>query len=382
MKVFGRSLTVAIALATAGCGSAATTGSPSATGTNRVSASSSHSQAPTTCGQATLTSKLAVMSPLGVGVPADAKIYSRDQPSRPLELCSVSRAPRARFVTGSMISFVQIPNFTPTRSFTEWDSHLVVRDSKDGSSRSAMNATGNIWDFDWAPDGQTVSWGLQSRDGFQLWAEKLGAVPKALTAMLVMPPRGYFAGDGNGIWIRFSPSGRYLVMANTLVVAKHLQIFRTSDWSLLWSADKGGSPLWSRDGNRLYFEDFAGEHAWQPDTSVSTVAPDGWLDPTLSPDGCCVAYTLDYATNPHVEVRDLRSGARQQIEGMHAAYPVFASSDVVWLAEMTKTGSGEGAPPYTSSGIELAYNLRSHDQARLPYSVDGGAILSVDLWPR
>jgi hypothetical protein len=330
----------------------------------------------------TPSSKLAVLGPSGPAAVADTKVYLIDQPSKPVEICSVAHAIGAKFVSPTVIGFVQIPNFTPTTSSTEWDSHLVVRDSKDGSSRSVMNATGTIWDFDWAPDGQTVSWGLQSRDGFQLWADKLGAAPKALTATLVMPPRGYFAGDGNGIWIRFSPSGRYLVMANTLVVGKHLQIFRTSDWSLLWSADKGGSPLWSRDGNRLYFEDFAGEHAWQPNATVSTVAPDGWLDPTLSLDGCCVAYTLDYATNPHVEVRDLRSGARQQIEGMHAAYPVFASSDVLWLAEMTKTGSGEGAPPYTSSGIELAYNLRNHDQARLPYSVDGGAILSVGLWPR
>jgi hypothetical protein len=327
-------------------------------------------------------SKLAMMSPFGSGGAADTKIYGSDQPSKPVELCSVPHAAGAKFVSPTMISFVQIPNFTPSTSFTEWDSHLMIRDAKDGSSRSVANGTGNIWDFDWSPDGQTVAWGLQSRAGFQLWVDRNGATPKALTGMLVLPPRGYFPGDGNGIWVRFSPSGRYLVMANTLVVAQHLQIFRTSDWSLLWSAAKGGSPLWSRDGNRLYFEDFAGEHAWESPTSVATVAPDGWLDPSLSPDGCCVAYTLDYATNPHVEVRDLRSGTRQQIEGVHAATPVFASPDVVWLAEMVKTGSGDGAPPYTSTGVELAYDLRSHDEARLPYTVDAGALLSVDLWPR
>lgn len=223
MNHFGRSLTVAVVLVTAGCGSVAAPAPPSATGTARASGSSSHSQAPTTCAQAMQSSKLAMMSPFGSGGAADTKIYGSDQPSKPVELCSVPHAAGAKFVSPTMISFVQIPNFTPSTSFTEWDSHLMIRDAKDGSSRSVANGTGNIWDFDWSPDGQTVAWGLQSRAGFQLWVDRNGATPKALTGMLVLPPRGYFAGDGNGIWVRFSPSGRYLVMANTLVVAQHLQ---------------------------------------------------------------------------------------------------------------------------------------------------------------
>jgi hypothetical protein len=329
MNVSWRSLMLAIALLTAGCGSPATPGQPSATASSsaQASASGSQPQRPTTCGQATPSTQLAVLGPSGPAPVADTKVYLRDQPSKPVELCAVPHAPGAKFVSPTMISFVQIPNFTPSTSFTEYDSHVVLHDSKDGSNRTVITATGNIWDFDWSPDGRTVVYGLQSRDGFQLWVKQQGAAQRPLTGMLVLAPRGFFPGDGNGIWVRFSPSGSYLVMANTLVRANHMQVFRTSDWSLLWSTGKGGSPLWSRSGDRLYFEDFAGEHVWEPSATVTTVVPDGWLDPTLSPDGCCVAYTVDYGTSPHVEVRNLQSGTREQLEGMHAAYPIFASLD-------------------------------------------------------
>jgi hypothetical protein len=382
MNACHRALVLAVAFLVAGCGSAAPASQGATTaGSARASIAGSQAAQPTTCGKVSTSAKLAVVGPSGPGPAAPTRIYRIDEPTKPVELCALPKAPQAKFVSPTVISFIQIPNFTDATPFTEWDSHLMLHDSKDGSNRTVITGTGNIWDFDWSPDGQSVAWGLQSGDGFQLWIKQPGATPKALTGIMPVPPRGYSAGSGNGVWIRFSPSGTYLVMANTVVTGQHMQVFRMSDGHLLWSAAKGGSPLWSRSGDRLYFEDFAGEHIWQSPNTVTIAASDGWLDPTLSPDGCCVAYTLDYGSNPHVEVRDLRSGSRTPVVDLHAAYPVFTSPNVIWLLEMANTGSGMGSPPFTTSGVAIAYDLRTKQPVRLPVFADAGAIASVDIWP-
>lgn len=248
------------------------------------------------------------------------------------------------------------------------------------NGRHAASARG-FWDFGWSRDGSALAYELQTAAGYQLFLKRSDAGPVAITK--VRTNVKLQGGPGDGVWVTFSPSGSYLAEANTLAQGAHIQVFKVSDGSLVWSAAKGGSPIWSRSaGDRLFFEDFAGEHAWQPGGSVTTIAPDGWVDPSQSPDGCCIAYTVgDGQTPPQAETHDLRSGISNRLPATLGAGPVYASADVFWLWEMTqRQGPGIG-PPYQMSGVSRAYEIRTQKQASLPFSGQSNDPTVVfDVW--
>lgn len=367
-----------LALATgvfAGCGTASSNGSLSPS----AGVSRSPSPAPTPAW------KLALIAATSSSPPG---LYDVHNPSAPTLIKSLSgigepgSAARPKFLSASTISYVSIPNFTPSTSFTAYDSRLMLSDLQKGDSRTVAQATGNVWDFAWSRDQRVLAYELQTAAGWQLWLKRQDVQPVPLTGVL---PNVRFEGrPGDGVWVTFSPSGTYLALANTFAAGAHLQVFLVSDGSKVWSTAKGGSLFWARQADRLYFEDSTGEHAWDPPAKVTGVVPDGWVDPSLSPDGCCVAYSQeDSQYVPHVEVYQWQSAGVSKLPSSVGAYPHFVAAGILWLLPTMPSGVGGPAPPYQPTGAVNAYDLRSQKATLVSLSGQPGDAPTVfDIWPR
>jgi hypothetical protein len=308
-------------------------------------------------------------------------LYAVQDPAAPKLLKELPGVRKAKFVSASAISYVAIPNFTPTTSFMDYDSHLTLLHLADGSATTIARTTGNIWDFGWNQAGTDVAYELQTVAGWQLWLKRENAQPISLTAVAVNAK--FEGGPGDGVWVTFSPSGTYLAMANTFAAGPHLQVFRVADGARVWSTAKGGSLFWARNNDRLYFEDFAGEHGWDAPDRVTTPLPDGWVDPSVSPDQCCVAFSRqDNQGVPHVEIYNWTSGLTK-LPAAPGAYPHFISAEILWLlAIQPGAAQAPGAAPYQTTGAVSAYDVRS--TKRTVVSIKGqpnDAPTVFDIWP-
>ena len=297
---------------------------------------------------------------------APPSIYSTNDPAAPTLLkATTDHASSAKFLSANKVSYVQVTNFE-SAPFFAWTSTITNFDWQNDVKTPVASVTGNIWSFDWSLDGTSVAFELQTQDGWQLWIKRASATPVALTQALTNAKME--GGPGDGVWVTFSPSGTYVALANTFSAGAHIRIFRVSDGGLVWSGSKGGSPFWWHHGDRLYFEDFAGEHVWRSDqASVSTITPNGWIDPAQSPDGNNVAYTVQADTSPQLEIRDLQSGTTQRLALPLVANPAYASDTVLWMSQMAKS-QGLGRAPYQPTGVEVAYDLVSRRHVTLPFT--------------
>ena len=297
---------------------------------------------------------------------APPSIYSTNDPAAPTLLkATTDHASSAKFLSANKVSYVQVTNFE-SAPFFAWTSTITNFDWQNDVKTPVASVTGNIWSFDWSLDGTSVAFELQTQDGWQLWIKRASATPVALTQALTNAKME--GGPGDGVWVTFSPSGTYVALANTFSAGAHIRIFRVSDGGLVWSGSKGGSPFWWHRGDRLYFEDFAGEHVWRSDqASVSTITPNGWIDPAQSPDGNNVAYTVQADTSPQLEIRDLQSGTTQRLALPLVANPAYASDTVLWMSQMAKS-QGLGRAPYQPTGVEVAYDLVSRRHVTLPFT--------------
>jgi hypothetical protein len=354
-----------------------------ATGCATVPHGPINSASPSKVASPTAASKGPSLALVGMGnqMPfAPPSIYSTNAPAAPVLLkATTGHASSAKFLSANKISYVQVTNFESS-PFFDWTSTITTFDLQNDVKTPIASLTGNIWSFDWSPDGTSVAFELQTQAGWQLWIKRGSATPVPLTQVLTNAKME--GGPGDGVWVTFSPSGTYLALANTFAAGPHIRIFRVADGSLIWSASKGGSPFWWRSGDRLYFEDFAGEHVWRADqASISTITADGWIDPAQSPDGNNVAYTVQVDTGPQVEIRDLQSGSTQRLALHLVANPTYASGTVLWMWQMAKS-QGLGIAPYQPTGVEVAFDLVSRREVTLPFTGQPGAPSRIfDIWP-
>jgi hypothetical protein len=261
---------------------------------------------------------------------------------------------------------------------------------------------GDVMDFAWSPDGASMAYllytlapGLGSGDANQLWLKSGGGQPRALTPLIPLFGRGGSISDQ--ISVRFSHDGKYLLMVDTYVDGPapasaeyaHFQVRAMPAGNLVWvppgalvQGDKIGFSFntmaaWSRTSDRLYYRDAAGVHSWDPPATVGTLAAGlAWFLPSVSPDDRFVAYTVNPDTQPHLEVRDLFSGAVRVLPGVRAA-PFFISSTTLLAGSYEPSvQQGLGILPFTQTG-SVAIDLTTNVETRIPT-----LSAPIDYWPR
>jgi Tol biopolymer transport system component len=249
---------------------------------------------------------------------------------------------------------------------------LVRTDVTNQSTRTFASAeTGTIEAWDWSPDGKTLAYIA----GDQLWL-KAGNQPAASVASF-KKQGGRGGGWDDEIVIRFSPSGTYFVLVHTVTIPNTFQIRRATDGAVVWASPSSDfqapgfatMPAWSRGVDRLLFRDGNGVRRWDPSGTVTTLVPGlRWYEPSISPDGRTIAYTvLDAQSKPRVELIDLQSLKVQALPSPLRWRPMFASAGLLLYVRAEENGlPGQGV---------LAYNLTSRLETALPY------VALLDVWP-
>lgn len=355
--------TVALVVA-AGCTSAGgTTTAPSAS----VSAATP-APAVVNCAVPESTTRLALVNAFETTGRTTVTVYDVQDPRTPRSLCTLDDAAGARFISGREISFEtrDLPTTRPNR----------LRRLKLGSAPVETVLTANeIHGHAWSADGSALAFEVEGG----LWLKRGNGEPTRLRGPLFAQGTD-FAVYAYQVEIRFSPSGRYLFDIN--VPALTLQVFDVTTGAPIWTAPKGSvfnfaaMAAWRSRGSQLYFRDGSGVRTWDPPTSVQ-LAYSGllWYDPSFSPDGRLVAYTVRelQSSKPHVEVRDLESGKVTVLPVPSRSHPIFISSGVIWYQE---EAPGPGLPSSVPTRRTMAFDLETKQETVLPLST-----LPADVWP-
>jgi hypothetical protein len=315
-------------------------------------------------------------------------IESFANPIDPLTLCSLSsNASNVKFISLAEIGYTtnSLPDSPYEGVTTIWRMGL-----KDKMPINVANLQGGLADIEWSPDGSNVAI-LAGR----LWLKVGSALPRALTPLLEGGGR-----EGTSLdefLVRFSPDGKYLLMINTGLYGEApksaaqamLQVRSVPDGKLVWvppTALKGWSwttmGAWSHLSDRLYYYDEVGNGqrgvlTWDAPATVGTLASSlPWRSPSVSLDDRRVAYEVISYTDqkPHVQVRDLVSGAIQALPGI-IGEPILLSDEVMIEVHYALVSEGFGAP-YYAPGQHFVLNLRTKVETALPASFQ-----PIDVWP-
>ncbi len=101
-----------------------------------------------------------------------------------------------------------------------------------------------------------------------------------------------------------------------------------------------------------------------------------WFTPSVSPDDRFVAYTVNLDTQPHLEVRDLVSGAVRVLPGLRAA-PFFLSGTKLLAGSYEPSvQQGLGILPFTQTG-SVVIDLTTNVESPIPT-----LSAPIDYWPR
>ncbi|MDQ6712813.1 MAG: hypothetical protein M3Z28_06435, partial [Candidatus Dormibacteraeota bacterium] len=212
--------------------------------------------------------------------------------------------------------------------------------------------------------------------GDQVWIKQGDGAPRSVS----LPPMRHlgvdFAGYNYQEAVKVSADGRYLVVVSTKF--GRLQVFDTASGTLVWGAPAGSvydirtMAIWSRGGHRLYWRDNAGVHTWDPSQGAITLIPGLiWYEPSLSPDGHSIAYTVrDPQTfAPHVEVRDLDTGSVVPLPHSLRAGPLFTSPGAIWYRQEKPTPGPGG---FSGTGVLFSYDLHTRQESELPLHAEFG----------
>ena len=359
---------LAAGLGIAGCVTAGTS-----QGNPRTAPATGARPAEVTCQAAFAPSPLLAL--IGRGFP-NGNVYNlydvRDS-TRPRLLCQLSGVLWVHFLSATELGYVKRSGEAPGSTNT-----LVRLDLAARNAQTVVSGQQPIDDLSWSLDRSAVAY--RSQD--QVFVRHGTAAPIEVP----LPPMDFlgqdFAGSNYQQALHLSSDGHYLSIVDTR--SGRLQVFDAATGAMVWGATPGTASdirtmaIWSRYGHRLYWRDNAGVHRWDPPNAVTTLVPGlTWYDPSVSPDGNRIAYTVRSQETfvPHVEVLDLRTGQRQSASPTLRAGGVFASSSTIWYGGETFTPNQ--LPGLSRTGQLFSYDLASHQETLLPLAA--GDWLELDV---
>jgi hypothetical protein len=322
-------------------------------------------------------------------------IVSFANPGKPVTLCSLSaEAGSPKFISATEIGYA-ISNVTPDTVGTL--SEIQRMSLIDKRPLTVATVPGQVMDVAWSPDGSNVAYlaDTSSSDGStgnQMWLKKGSGPAKALTPLI--PQFGRDVSVDDQTIVSFSPDGQYVVMVDTYVAGPvpalqklaAFQVLSVKTGALVWvpagalgAAGKYGGwvtmAAWLHGSDRLFYRDPAGVHTWQPPTAVRNFASGLlWGSPSISRDDRFVAYSVaGTGGKPHIEIRDLTSGAVRTVAGTNGQ-PILLS-DTLMLQWHMVANQGPG-PRYFPSGLYVL-NLSTNVQTAVPKM-----LRVMDTWPR
>ena len=167
-------------------------------------------------------------------------------------------------------------------------------------------------------------------------------------------------------------------MSQTSAHSAPLQIRRTSDGGLAYSAVAGTMGAWASVPSRLFFRDSTGVVSrWDPSSGVSVMQSSlKWVHPHASPDGRWIAYTsYDSAAHPHAALYSVQGNSFGPSPAGLRSGALFLNNNLLWYQEETPCDCGLGGQSQLT-GRTYLYDIGGSTES-------GSRITSVfDAWPR
>jgi hypothetical protein len=239
----------------------------------------------------------------------DARDAAHPRTLQPLE---GSWSSSQRFLRRDLIGYVALKGGGPSSTSDQFTTVVATLNLTTGQTEVLASTAGAALAAGWTADGSNVAYFTDFGGAHHYWLKRGGAAPVAFGTTAPVAGRGGSRDDM--LLVAFSPDGQYVLVVDTFVY--RLQLFRTSDGTMVYAAPSGGAggfrtaAVWAHSGDRFYFRNNSGVYQWDSTSGISSFIPGlTWSTPALTSDDRLVAYALGTNTAPHVETRVISSGA-------------------------------------------------------------------------
>ncbi len=269
------------------------------------------------------------------------------------------------FLRQDLIGYIVLKGGGPSSTSDQFTSVVMTLNLTTGQTTELASSQGIVRAGGWNSDGSAVAYFTDSRDIYHYWLKRGSAPATEFNTPAQVFGRGGIPDDQS--LVAFSRDGQYILVVDTAV--NRLQAFRTSDGALLYAAPSGGAgglrtmAVWAHTADRFYFRNNSGVYQWDSASGISSfIAGLKWSTPSLTADDRFVAYAVGTSSTPHVETRELSSGAVATFAPWRDM-PVFIAARKLLVHEEAACNTCLGINNWT--GKTLLVHTDTHAEADL-----------------
>jgi hypothetical protein len=269
------------------------------------------------------------------------------------------------FLRQDLIGYIVLKGGGPSSASDQFTSVVMTLNLTTGQTTELASSQGIVQAGGWSPDGSAVAYFTDSGGIHHYWLKRGSAPATEFNTPVQVFGRGGIPDDQS--LVAFSHDGQYVLVVETAV--NRLQVFRTSDGAMVYAAPSGGAgglrtmAVWAHAADRFYFRNNSGVYQWDSVSGISSFIPGlKWSTPSLTADDRVVAYAVGTSSTPHVETRELSSGAVSAFAPWRDS-PVFVAATKLLVHEEAACNTCLGANNWT--GKTLLVHTDTHAEADL-----------------
>jgi hypothetical protein len=291
----------------------------------------------------------------------DVVLCDASDPAHPRSLQPLQGSASQTFLGRDLIGYVALKGGGPSSTSDQFTSVPTTLNLTTGQTTELASSQGMALAAGWSADGSTVAYFTDSGGVHHYWLKRASAAPVVFSTPVQVLGRGGIPDDES--LVAFSHDGQYVVVVDTAV--NRLQAVRTSDASLVYAAPSGGTgglrtmAVWAHNADRFYFRNNSGVYQWDASSGISSFIPGlKWRSPSLTTDDRFVAYAVGTSSTPHVETRELSSGATTAFAAWRD-FPVFVAEKTLLVWEEGPCNTCEGAYNWTGKTLVIHTDTRA-----------------------
>jgi hypothetical protein len=291
----------------------------------------------------------------------DARDLAHPRSLKPLE-GSTSQT----FLGPDLVGYIALKGGGPSSGSDQFTSVPATLNLTTGQTAELASTQGMALAGGWSRDGSMVAYFTDFGGVHHYWLKRASGAPVAFSTPAQVGGRGGSPDDQ--LLVAFSPDGQYVLVVDTFVY--RLQLFRTSDAGLAYAAPSGGAggwrtmAVWAHATDAFYFRNSSGVYRWDPPSGISSfVSGLNWSTPSLTADDRFIAYALGTMSTPHVETRELSSGAVTAYPPWRDS-PMFVAARTLLVHEEAPCNTCMGSS-YTWTGKTLVVHTDTRAESDL-----------------
>jgi hypothetical protein len=281
--------------------------------------------------------------------------------AHPRTLQSLQGSSAQQFLSRDLIGYLAQKGGGPSATSDKFISVVTTLNLTTGEISELASSQGTSWAGAWSPGGSTIAYFTDVGGVHHYWLKRGGAAPIEFSSPIQVLGRGGISDDES--LVAFSHDGQYVLVVDTAV--SRLQAFRTSDAALVYAAPSGGAgglrtmAIWAHNADRFYFRNNSGVYQWDASSGISNFIPGlKWSRPALTADDRFVAYMVWISDKPHVETRELSSGAVTTFPLLRDG-PVFVGDTTLLVHEEVYCDHCLGAYNWTGKTFVIHTDTRA-----------------------